>query len=178
MAMDSRPELITWLAERRARWVRLSRRWVSSEADAEDLVDDALAKLVRGAPVPADGRSRWFTTVLRHAAVDRARRAEAERKKREGLAHEPRTDDAPAHSCRCVLALTGTLKPEYADALRTTYVEGASLQERAGLTATNAGVRLHRARKKLKSAVVAHCGACAEAGCVDCDCSQESPPGV
>lgn len=42
--------------------------------------------------------------------------------------------------------------------------------ERHGLTATNAGVRVFRAREALKKRVVESCGTCADHGCRDCSC--------
>jgi RNA polymerase sigma-70 factor (ECF subfamily) len=44
--------------------------------------------------------------------------------------------------------------------------------ETAGLTTSNAGVRLFRARAALRKQVAASCGTCAEHGCVDCSCGK------
>jgi RNA polymerase sigma-70 factor (ECF subfamily) len=66
-----------------------------------------------------------------------------------------------------------TLKPEYADALQAIEVGGIpvkSFAEQKGLSATNAGVRVFRAREALKKRVTGSCGTCAEHGCVDCTC--------
>jgi hypothetical protein len=38
------------------------------------------------------------------------------------------------------------------------------------LSASNAGVRVFRAREALKKRVTQSCGTCAEHGCVDCTC--------
>ncbi len=40
----------------------------------------------------------------------------------------------------------------------------------AGITAKNAGVRLHRARQALKKQLERSCGSCAVHGCLDCSC--------
>jgi RNA polymerase sigma-70 factor, ECF subfamily len=46
--------------------------------------------------------------------------------------------------------------------------------EERGLTATNAAVRVHRAREALKKRVTQACGTCAEHGCLDCSCKSPS----
>jgi RNA polymerase sigma-70 factor, ECF subfamily len=74
--------------------------------------------------------------------------------------------------CACVAGLAGTLKPEYAQALRRVDLEGASLAllaEEAGITPNNAKVRLHRARQALARRLEQSCGtSCCRRGCVDC----------
>jgi RNA polymerase sigma-70 factor (ECF subfamily) len=75
--------------------------------------------------------------------------------------------------CKCVGKLAGTLKPEYADALRRIDVEGTPVKayaDQAGISANNAGVRVFRAREALRKQVARSCGTCAEHGCVDCTC--------
>ena len=83
--------------------------------------------------------------------------------------------------CRRVTLLAGTLKPEYAAALRRVEVDGLTVQQfavEAGVTANNAGVRLFRAREALRKRVARSCGGCAEHGCLDCTCSSPgSAPG-
>jgi RNA polymerase sigma-70 factor (ECF subfamily) len=41
-----------------------------------------------------------------------------------------------------------------------------------GISATNAGVRVFRAREALRRQVVRSCGTCAEHGCIDCTCGK------
>jgi DNA-directed RNA polymerase specialized sigma24 family protein len=75
--------------------------------------------------------------------------------------------------CKCVGELATTLKPEYADALRRVEIEGASVKDYAdevGITASNAGVRICRAREALRRQVARSCGTCATHGCLDCTC--------
>jgi RNA polymerase sigma-70 factor (ECF subfamily) len=65
------------------------------------------------------------------------------------------------------------MKPQYRQALtRIDLEEGslADLGEEAGITAKNAAVRVHRARKALRSQAALACGACATHGCLDCEC--------
>jgi RNA polymerase sigma-70 factor (ECF subfamily) len=89
---------------------------------------------------------------------------------------EPPTDVNDS-VCACVRALSDTLKPEYADALRRIDVEGMSVQGYAaeiGIEANNAGVRVHRAREALRRRVKASCGTCADHGCLNCTCEMSS----
>jgi len=79
--------------------------------------------------------------------------------------------------CRCVISLAGTLKAEYADALQRIDVEGVAVKdyaESAGISASNAGVRVFRAREALRKQVARSCGTCAEHGCLDCTCGGPS----
>lgn len=82
-------------------------------------------------------------------------------------------DVAPRVSFTCVSRLADTLKPEYKDALRAVELEGQHVTASAKhqrLSASNAAVRLFRARQALKKRVVQSCGVCAEHGCIDCTC--------
>jgi DNA-directed RNA polymerase specialized sigma24 family protein len=78
-----------------------------------------------------------------------------------------------AEICACVSRLAGTLKPEYAEALQAIDVQGTPVKafaEQRGLSASNAGVRVFRAREALKKRVTESCGTCAEHGCRNCTC--------
>ncbi len=76
--------------------------------------------------------------------------------------------------------LSGTLKPEYAQALQRIDVDGVSVQqyaEEVGITPNNAGVRVFRARQTLRKRVVRWCGSCAARGCIDCSCGEPGSTG-
>ena len=78
-----------------------------------------------------------------------------------------------AEICTCVSRLATTLKPEYAAALQAIDVQGTPVKafaEQQGLSASNAGVRVFRAREALKKRVAESCGTCAEHGCRNCTC--------
>jgi RNA polymerase sigma-70 factor (ECF subfamily) len=120
----------------------------------------------------------WFYRVLRNAIIDHYRRGGASQRALAAFASEleaqvePDLDTRDA-VCQCVTSLAGTLKPEYAAALRRVEVDGISVREyaaEAGVTANNAGVRLFRAREALRKRVASACGTCAEHGCLDCTC--------
>lgn len=71
-----------------------------------------------------------------------------------------------------------TLKPQHAALLRRVDLNGESVQDAAKalkMTANNASVILHRARKELRTRLEAFCGACADGACLDCDCGPDGP---
>ena len=150
---------------------------------AEDLLQDAFVKGIERIGELRDGESAvaWFYRVLRNALVDYYRRRDAEARAMTRAAAE--TDQAVEPldaelfeaACACVWDLLGTIKPEYAMALRRVDLEGASLGDyagEAGITPNNAGVRLHRARAALRKQVTRSCATCAEHGCLDCRCGK------
>jgi hypothetical protein len=66
------------------------------------------------------------------------------------------------------------MQPEYADALQEIEVKGTAVKdfaEQRSLSASNAGVRVFRAREALKKRVSESCGTCAAHGSLNCTCS-------
>jgi RNA polymerase sigma-70 factor (ECF subfamily) len=183
------PELLDTLVANHRQFLAFLERRMGSRADAEDLLQDALVKgLVRGHQV-TDPESvvPWFYRVLRNGLTDWYRRRGAEDRAlaawggREDGVEAPRDEALFGEVCGCVLRLAGTLRPEYAEALRRVDVEGLAVKEfaaAAGITAGNAAVRLHRAREALRDRVIASCGTCAEHGCLDCSCRSGPAGGI
>jgi RNA polymerase sigma-70 factor (ECF subfamily) len=80
--------------------------------------------------------------------------------------------------CRCVARLAETLKPEYATALRRIELDGLAVKAyaaEAGISESNAGVRVFRAREALRRELARSCGTCAEHGCFQCTCQRSDP---
>jgi RNA polymerase sigma factor (sigma-70 family) len=177
---DETPAPLAVLLENHRAFLRYLERRVGDRALAEDILQDAFAKVIaRPDQAPADeGVVPWFYRTLRNAAIDRLRRVGTAHRAVEAFAREIETQTAPepemeAEICACVSRLAGTLKPEYAEALQAIDVDGTPVKafaEQHGLTASNAGVRVFRAREALKKRLVESCGTCAEHGCVDCTC--------
>ena len=167
------------LADHRAFLAYLERR-VGDRALAEDILQDAFAKvLARPGQTPDDdGIVPWFYRTLRNAVIDRFRRRQSADRALEAFTHELETQEEPAGEmageiCACVSRLAGTLKPEYAEALKAIEVGGTPIKvfaEQKGLSPGNAAVRVFRARQALKKRVTESCGVCAEHGCLDCTC--------
>lgn len=174
--------LLNILLENHRAFLRFLERKVGDRTLAEDILQDAFVKVVARpdqAP-PAEALVPWFYRNLRNAAIDRYRREGASSRALEAFAHEMQRSDAAspemsAEICACVMKLTDTLKPEYADALKVIDIDGQSVKafaEARGLSSSNAGVRVFRAREALKKRVKESCGLCAEHGCTNCSCGR------
>ena len=168
------------LVENQRAFLRYLEGRVGDRALAEDLLQEAFAKLVmRPEQAPDDeGVVPWFYRTLRNAAVDQFRRRGAANRAYEAFARELESHEAPSAEmegeiCACVSRLATTLKPEYAEALQVIEVGGTPVKAFAaqkGLSPSNAAVRVFRAREALKKRVTESCGACAEHGCLNCTC--------
>jgi RNA polymerase sigma factor (sigma-70 family) len=168
------------LLESHRAFLRYLERRVEDRALAEDILQDAFAKVVaRPEQAPTDEAIvPWFYRTLRNAAVDQFRRRGATDRAYEAFAreletHETPTTDMETEICACVSRLAATMKPEYAEALEAIEVAGTPVKtfaEQKGLSASNAGVRVFRAREALKKRVTESCGTCAEHGCLNCTC--------
>lgn len=169
------------LVENHRAFLQFLERRVGDRAVAEDLLQDAFTRnLDRLADMPDEGMVPWFYRVLRNAAIDLHRRRGAEAKALAAFAHEldgaaEPPADLQREICACVARLASTLKPEYAGILQSVDVDEVPVKAfaaQAGLTPSNAGVRLFRARAALRRQVAASCGTCAEHGCLDCSCGR------
>jgi RNA polymerase sigma factor (sigma-70 family) len=179
VATEPTAPVATLLENHRAFLSYLERR-VGDRALAEDILQDAFVKVVaRPGQAPQDEAIvPWFYRTLRNAAIDRFRRRGAADHAHEAFARELEAHELPASEteteiCACISRLARTLKPEYGDALRAIDVEGTPVKvfaEQRGLSASNAGVRVFRAREALKKRVMESCGTCAEHGCLNCTC--------
>ncbi len=168
------------LLDNQRAFLRYLERRVGDRALAEDILQDAFSKvLARPDQAPQDESIvPWFYRTLRNAAIDRLRRQAAADRAHQAFAREieVHTDPDPemaAEICACVTRLADTLKPEYAEALKAIDVQEipvTTFAEQRGLSTSNAGVRVFRAREALKKRVMQSCGMCAEHGCLNCTC--------
>lgn len=177
---DDEPTSLEVLVENHRAFLGFLERRVGNRALAEDILQDAFIKLInRPDQAPLDeGVIPWFYRTLRNAAVDRFRRQGTANRALEAFARELEGRASPdpemeTEICGCVARLADTLKPEYAEALRAIEMNGTPVKafaEQHGLSANNAGVRVHRAREALKKRVAESCGTCADHGCQNCTC--------
>jgi RNA polymerase sigma-70 factor (ECF subfamily) len=166
------------LLDRQSEFLGFLRARLGTEEAARDALQSAYVKALEKADAIRDRESTvaWFYRLLRNALLDAHRREQVEQR---GLGHqqpEPQDEDLFRAICTCVGGVIDTLKPEYKDLLRRVDLEGASAAEAAratGITANNAGVRLHRARAALRDKLRVVCGACARHGCLDCRCQRQ-----
>ncbi len=188
--MGSSDEALEVLLAQHERFLRFLTPRVGGREAAEDVLQAAFVKGLDGLGALRDGESAvaWFFRLLRNAVTDLHRRRAAEQRRLEaqarGLREGVEDEDAlRAEVCACVGALLPLLKPGYATVLRRAELEGASLAEvgrELGITANNAGVRLHRARLALKRELERVCGTCTAHGCLECTCGEtgRGPEGV
>lgn len=173
------PAVVEALVANHRAFLAFVEKRVGNRALAEEILQEALVKSLDKAGDIEDTAIGWFYRVLRNAIVDHHRRAAAATRRLEALAAEPAAeDDRELHDavCRCVRELAATLKPEYAHALQRIEIDGVSVKDyaaEAGISASNAGVRVFRARQALRAQVARSCGTCAEHGCLDCTCGSQ-----
>jgi len=174
------------LAANHDRFLRFLERRVGRRDLAEEILQDAFVRgLARADSIQqTESAIAWFYRLLRNALVDHHRRQDSERRALQAVASEaqpavPLDEELMTTVCTCVDDLLGTLKPEYAQAIRQVDMHGASVTafaEQIGITPGNAGVRIHRARQALKRRVEESCGTCAEHACLDCQCKAAPAP--
>jgi RNA polymerase sigma-70 factor (ECF subfamily) len=174
------PEVIARLVSNHREFLGFLEARVGDRALAEDILQEAFVRGLAKADSLRDSESAtaWFYRMLRNAIIDHARRKKSRSKNLEAFAAElEATDDSSelkGQACQCISRLADTLKPEYAEALRRIEVEGMSVKDfavHAGISSSNAGVRIFRAREALRQQLARSCGTCAAHGCVDCSCS-------
>ncbi|MFO0724576.1 MAG: sigma-70 family RNA polymerase sigma factor [Myxococcota bacterium] len=184
MGDPSSPHLDTLVASHRAFLAYVERR-VHDRALAEEILQDAFVRALDRAEDIDSSAIGWFYRVLRNAVIDRQRRQRVADQRLQAFAAELEDETAPAGEalteeiCRCVSALAETLKPEYRDALQHIELGGEAVKDyaaRVGISASNAGVRIFRAREALRKQVARACGTCAEHGCLDCACGSPGHP--
>jgi RNA polymerase sigma-70 factor (ECF subfamily) len=159
-------------------FLRYVERRVGNRALAEEIVQEAFVRSLERGDEIRDSLVGWFYRVLRNAVIDQQRRqAVANRRLDEFAAELEATGGGRAELgdvvCACVGHLASTLKPEYADALRRIEIDQVPVKDYAeavGISASNAGVRIFRAREALRKQIARSCGTCAEHGCLDCTC--------
>ncbi len=171
------------LLAHRTEFLRFLQARVGSAAAAEDLLQDSLVKALAGVQSVRDDAALlgWFYRVLENAANDHHRRHAAASRATEAVTHEQAEphagahvpDDAPAKVCPCVMKLKAGLKPSYAEALDRVELDEMAVKDfadEAGISRSNAAVRVFRAREALRARVDEVCGHCASEGCRDCTC--------
>src|SRR6059058_4965450 len=189
MTTPATPDVLEVLVENHRRFLAFLERRVGSQDVAEDILQDAFVRSLEKDRVDTlrdpEAVIPWFYRLLRNAVIDHHRHRGAEDR---ALAYaagtadeaEPGADEALRDEvCACVGALVETLKPEYATAIKRVDLDGAAVSEFArevGITANNAGVRLHRAHEALRRQLALCCGTCATHGCLDCHCGGPNRP--
>lgn len=169
------------LVDNHQRFLAFLERRVGSRETAEDILQDGFVRALERADTLHSEESAvaWFYRLLRNVLVDHYRRRGAEDRALAAAADELQSNESDAELrdtvCTCVRELIATLKPEYGTALRRVELEGQRVDgfaREAGITVTNASVRLHRAREALRRRVLQSCGTCVIHRCHDCECGE------
>jgi RNA polymerase sigma-70 factor (ECF subfamily) len=161
---DHDATLRRWIAEHRGILIRISRAYAVDAGDEEDLRQEILLALWRSLPsFRGDAKpSTWIFQVAINVALSR-RRAAGRRPVHRSLEDtaEPSSDGEQSALHRLewqgVLRALRTMAP-VDRAVLLLGLEGATQQEIAevlGITASHAGVKLHRARRRLADALEA-----------------------
>lgn len=175
------------LVDNHRQFLSFLERRVGHRAVAEDILQEAFT---RGIEKQSEIRNEestvaWFYRMLRNAVVDHHRRQGSARRALESFTSEVELHLEPEEDvrdaiCQCVTRLSSTLKPEYRTALERIEIQGLSMKEFAeeqGISASNAAVRVFRAREALRKQVSVSCGTCAEHGCIQCTCESKESGG-
>jgi RNA polymerase sigma factor (sigma-70 family) len=178
-------EIVSVLVANHRDFLAYVERRIGDRALAEEILQEAFVKSLDKADQVRDSAIGWFYRVLRNAVIDHQRRHTSAARRLEAFAAElddaaPPTGEAHEAVCQCVAKLADTLKPEYADALRRIEIDGLSVKDYAaqtGISSSNAGVRVFRAREALRKQVARSCGTCADHGCYQCTCEAKTSSG-
>ena len=146
-------------------------------ADVDDVLQTAAVRAVeRAASLKNPERVLpWLYRVHRNVIADTLRnRASRER----ALNEMDATPEVGAleELCGCSLAQARLLQPSYASVLALVDAGDATIADAAahlGISVNNASVRLHRARKALRKAMLGHCGVESMRDCLDCRCVKD-----
>jgi RNA polymerase sigma-70 factor (ECF subfamily) len=160
------------------KFLHFLRARVEDAATAEDILQSAYLKAMEHGSEIRDDESTvaWFYRILRNAITDHYRRRAARGRVHEGFAQEVPDSYEPElvqTVCACVGDVVHDLKDEYRTAIEQVDLGGKSIEDFAQterISANNASVRLHRARKAIAKQLTTVCGACAEHKCLDCTC--------
>lgn len=182
-------EIWTELAANREAFHRFLSSRVRGEGEAQDILQESLLRaLERGGSLREPGRAvAWFYQILRNAIADHHRGRAAEGRRKDEVARALRIEgeetaslDPPPTPCACVNRELATLRPAYAELLRRIDLGGEEpgrVARDLGITPANLAVRLHRARRALRTGIEHSCGPCAGEGCRDCTCGEPAAAG-
>jgi RNA polymerase sigma-70 factor (ECF subfamily) len=133
------------------------RRRVRSDAEADDVLQDVLAKLVeRGAEVSEGSLHAWLWTVARRAVIDRARASRTREELSEDIeAHAAQAPDESAlrELAACTAPMLATLERDDRELLERVDLAGesqADLARALGLSNSGLKSRVQRARTRLR----------------------------
>ncbi|MEM7273356.1 MAG: RNA polymerase sigma factor [Actinomycetota bacterium] len=163
------------LREKRSEFEAFVRARVQPQ-DVDDIVQLAALRAVERADSldDPDRVVAWLYRIHRNLIVDVHRKRASERRHIDAGADIPELVQTPGEDpCECSVSQARRLRPAYASILSLVDSDGLQLSEaarRLDVSANNAAVRLHRARKALRQAMLEHCGVQDPRECANCRC--------
>lgn len=163
----------------------LNRRLHSSH-EAEEVLQRFMLKAIERAGDLREAKSvkGWLSRVLATTIADFQRTVIRRRSKEIGVDPHELAESSHAHTqpevdleqtvCNCLYRLLPTLKPVYAEVIwRADLLEEPrdEIAKSLDTTVNNVTVRLHRARRALKTRLLQMCRTCIEHGFLDCECA-------
>jgi RNA polymerase sigma factor (sigma-70 family) len=176
------------LLDQRRQFLAFVQRRVPDFGLAEDILQSAYLRAFehRDNFKPGEPAVAWFYRLLRNAVIDSYRRHASKDRALEAWARELETSlqtspEVQEEVCACLHGILDGLKPEYSQILRAVDLGEQRVQdfaEQHSLSASNAGVRVHRARAALRKQLLRTCATCAEHGCLNCTCKKQAVAGT
>lgn len=159
-------------------FIAFARKRVGDPLLAEDVVQDSLVKALGShrRPDHDEDTLAWFYRILRRTLIDLYRRRAAKARTLDRFERELPESPGPGDArtlCACFRRLLPAVPAAYRDLLERIDLGGEDPRHVAhelGLTRNNLTVRLHRARRHLRTALSRNCRACSQHGCLDCTC--------
>ena len=180
--LDAERAVLAALREGHREFLRFVTSRTASLADAEDVLQEFYLKVIRSMRSvrnPATLRV-WFSRILRRTLTDYYRSAAVRRRAHERLKERVQVamrieDDTELAVCRCLYRILPTLCGEHAGLIWRIDLLGQPRNRVAkalGVTPNTLGVRLHRARRALRAALVRYCITCPTHGFLNCACEE------
>lgn len=165
----------------------LSRRTPSME-EAEDILQDFYLKAIRSArTIKEPGALKgWLAQVLRRTLTDYYRRTTVRKTALQRLEVSESSamlidDDADRAVCSCLYRILPAMPAEYSQLIWQVDLLGqprSRVAKRLGISPNNLGVKLHRARRALRDALMRFCTTCPTHGFLNCACEQPTADAV
>src|SRR6516225_7688951 len=174
--------VILSLREGHREFLRFLSRRTRSIDEAEDILQDFYLKAIRSArTIKEPGALKaWLAQVLRRTLTDYYRRASVRKAALQRLEVSESSamvidDDADRAVCSCLYRILPAMPAEYSQLIWQVDLLGqprTRVAKRLGISLNNLGVRLHRARRALRRALMRFCTTCPAHGFLNCACEQ------
>jgi RNA polymerase sigma factor (sigma-70 family) len=171
--------LVTTLLANFGAFQSFARRRLGDDQLAADAVQESLLRALKSEQALSHDENlfAWFCRILRNVLTDLRRRAAQswalERFATELEISSEEESDLEQTASGCFRELLPTLRPEYAQVLQLSDLDGQpanAVAEQIGISRGNLKVRPHRARRQLRERLEQTCQPCAKHDCLDCQC--------